>query len=161
MKILSNTDKPPSRKVELGYLGTDLAFMSRVLRAHISQANADLYQQQKVEIGSVAILNLIGINPGISQNELASAVVVKKSAVTKIVSELEAQGLIERVKSNTDKRFNALHLTPAGAQKRDGMRIQMDAIEDTLMEPLTSIERDILFSMLGKIIDHMAKGKHS
>ena len=39
--------------------------------------------------GQVAVLNLIDLNPGLTQKQLAKIVVLKKSALTKVVNELE------------------------------------------------------------------------
>ena len=62
----------------------------------------------------LSLLSLIGLNPGISQNDLASTVVMKKSAVTKLIGELEAKGLVIRDKPKSDRRFNALSLSLEG-----------------------------------------------
>ena len=103
-----------SSKIELGYLAGDISFMARVLFAHVRLANAEFHREWDTVSGTLSLLSLIGLNPGISQNDLASTVVMKKSAVTKLIGELEAKGLVIRDKPKSDRRFNALSLSLDG-----------------------------------------------
>lgn len=77
-----------SDRIVLGYLSRDLTFMTRVLRAHVRWANTNGSDENSALGSDAAVLSVIGLNPGISQNDLASAVVLKKSAVTKLVSDM-------------------------------------------------------------------------
>lgn len=147
-------DKAPRPGIELGYLAHDLSFMSRVLRAHIRSRNADFYAENEVVSGSVALLSLIGLNPGISQNDLASAVVLKKSAVTRIIHEMEEAGLVTRQKTRADRRFNALNLTGAGEARWRQLQAEMRRQQDRLLSPLNPDDRATLFDLLGRLIGH-------
>ncbi len=148
--------KPPTGRVELGYLAKDLSFVSRVLRAHIRSLNADFYRENEAVSGSVALLSLIGLNPGISQNDLAAAVVIKKSAVTKIITEMEQADLVTRQKTKADRRFNALELTDNGQARWRLLKAEMVRQQDRLLAPLDEGERDLLFALLGRLIAHYA-----
>lgn len=150
----SEDGKTPTGCVELGYLATDLAFVSRVLRAHIRVQNADFYRENEAVSGSVALLSLIGLNAGISQNDLAAAVVLKKSAVTKIISEMEQSGLVTRRKVGSDRRFNALKLTRKGHNKWQRMQQEMLRQQDRFLAPLDEAERETLFALLGRLISY-------
>lgn len=143
--------EPKDRGLLLGYLAEDISFVTRVLRTKVSKENVKFYSDHGVAGGEVVILSLIGLNPGTSQKELAEAVVLKKSALTKVVNEMEASGLIERRKGSDDKRFNTLHLTPAGEAKREAMRKDMAKLQDKLLAPLSPIERKELFRMLWQL----------
>jgi DNA-binding MarR family transcriptional regulator len=154
-------DKAPQGGLELGYLASDLSFVSRVLRAHIRSLNAGFYRENEMVSGSVALLSLIGLNPGISQNDLAGAVVLKKSAVTKIIGEMERAGLVLREKARADRRFNALHLTDAGQERWRELQTEMRRQQDRLMTPLTVTERAELFALLGRLIQHYGDAARS
>lgn len=145
-----------SNRIDLGYLSRDLSFMSRVLHAHVRWANAYLAPDAETLSGSAALLGVIALNPGISQNDLAAAVVLKKSAVTKFVSEMQAEGLIIREKPKSDRRFNALRLSPAGEVRWNLLKRQMRNQQEPLLAPLSGRERDKLFQLLGRLIINFA-----
>ncbi|TKW65710.1 MAG: winged helix-turn-helix transcriptional regulator [Paracoccus denitrificans] len=145
-----------SNRIELGYLSRDLSFISRVLHAHVRWAHADLDPDSETLGGRAALLGVIALNPGISQNDLATAVVLKKSAVTKFITEMEAEGLVIREKPKSDRRYNALRLSPAGQRRWNLQKSRMHDQQQTLLEPLNGRERDKLFQLLGKLIVNFA-----
>lgn len=155
MRLPSDHDKPPVSEVELGYLGEDLPYLTRVLRACIRAETALFYKDFGTEHGDIAIINLIGINPGISQNDLAAAVVLKKSAVTKVIKSLENRGLVERRKVSSDKRYNALTLTEKGEEKRRQLRDGMQAQHQALLSVFSREEQQQLLSQLRRLSDHL------
>jgi DNA-binding MarR family transcriptional regulator len=156
----AEVDKPPQARIQLGKLAYDLSFVSRVLRAHIRVRNAGFYSQNEVVSGSVALLSLIGLNPGISQNDLAAAVVLKKSAVTRIIHQMEEAGLVTRQKTRDDRRFNALTLTAAGLARWRQLQVEMRRQQDRLLAPLDAPERATLFDLLGRLIEHYRSDPH-
>jgi DNA-binding MarR family transcriptional regulator len=137
--------------VALGYLGRDFPFMLRSLRGYIRAATTQTFTGLETEPGEIAILNLVAINPGLSQNALAAMLVLKKSAVTKAVHSLEARGLIGRRKGE-DRRFNALTLTEAGVKKVTAMRERMAAQHDILFADTPAAEQDAFFEQLRRIL---------
>src|SRR5499427_9844475 len=60
------------------------------------------------------ILRLIGLSPGLSQQELARRLAILPSQLVALLDELEERGLIERRQDATDRRTYALHLTKCG-----------------------------------------------
>ena len=137
----------------LGHLKEDLSFVSRILRARIASSNESFFADHQVAGGEVAVLNLIGINPGLAQKELAQLVVLRKSALTKLVNELEKSGLIERRKEGADKRLNALYLTDEGQARLTRLRPDMARLQAEILAPLSAAERAILFELLWRLID--------
>lgn len=157
----SDNDKPPAGQITLDYLGEDLPYLTRVLRACIRAENAVFYRDFDTEHGDIAIINLIGINPGISQNDLAAAVVLKKSAVTKVIKSLEERGLVERQKTGHDKRFNSLTLTQAGEEKRRQLREGMLAQSEVLLSIFSKRERKQFLNLLRNLNDHLTSRNRS
>lgn len=137
--------------VELGYLGRDFPFMLRSLRGYIRAATSQTFAGLDTEPGEIAILNLVGINPGLSQNDLAAMLVLKKSAVTKAVSSLQARGLIGRRKGE-DRRFNALTLTAEGEAKVARMRERMAQQHEILFEGVSEAGQAAFFDQLRRIL---------
>ncbi len=137
--------------VELGYLGRDFPFILRSLRGYIRAATSETFAGLDTEPGEIAILNLVAINPGLSQNDLAAMLVLKKSAVTKAVNNLERRGLIERRKG-ADRRFNAVSLTDSGSDKVARFRERMAKQHAILFEGFSEGEEAVFFERLRRIL---------
>jgi DNA-binding MarR family transcriptional regulator len=56
----------------------------------------------------------VALNQGRSQREVAESVGLPASRIVRLVDKLEDRGWIERQAGTTDRRTNALRLTPAG-----------------------------------------------
>ncbi len=145
-------EDPAEAGIRLGHLETDLSFVTRILRTQIQERNARFYRAHGAAGGEVAVLSLIAMNPGMTQKDLARAVLLKKSALTKLVNEMDGQGLIERRKDCADLRLNALHLTPLGQERLARMRPEMTALQEALLAPLSPGERVMLFELLWRLV---------
>ncbi|WP_196260929.1 MarR family winged helix-turn-helix transcriptional regulator [Pelagibacterium limicola] len=143
--------------VTLGPLRENLPFLTRALRAYIRAENAEFFAEFEAEQGEIVVLSVIGLNPGISQNDLAAILVFKKSAITKLVKELEARGLVERAKVAADKRYNALKLTEVGEAKYKAMGDRMVAQHAAFLEPFDESERATLFALLNRLYAHFGE----
>ncbi len=142
----------------LGALRENLPFLSRVLRAYIRAENVPFYDEIHAEQqGEIVVLTVLAQNPGISQNDLATTLVFKKSAVTKLIKGLEDRGLVRRDKVANDKRFNALSLTPLGAARYEKVDAQIKAQHEALLEPFSPAERAQLFDLLNRLHGHLAQ----
>jgi DNA-binding MarR family transcriptional regulator len=141
--------------IRLGHLTTDLSFATRILRTQIQERNARFFRAHEAAGGEIAVMSLIAMNPGMTQKDLAQAVVLKKSALTKLVNEMDARGLIERRKECADLRLNALYLTPLGEERLARMRPEMSDLQDAFLSPLSPGERVILFELLWRLIGSM------
>ena len=143
-----------SNRVQLDLLARDITFMARILHAHVRQVNADLRRSSSATGSSIALLRVIGINPGISQNDLAAVMALKKSAVTRIIDEMERQGLVRREKARADRRYNAIRLSPAGEARFQALQDDLRDRQEDLLAPLNATEREVLFGLLGRLILH-------
>ncbi|WP_213544675.1 MarR family winged helix-turn-helix transcriptional regulator [Vannielia litorea] len=151
----SKTETLPPAELTLGPLARDLSFASRALRAHLRGHNSRVFEEHDVPSGGIALLSLIGLNPGVSQKDLAGAVVLKKSALTKLVNEMETTGLIERRKGAGDRRYNAVHLTTKGQRLFDAVMPDIIALQDQLLAPLSAQERKTYFDLTWRLIAHL------
>ena len=145
------------RGLQLGHLSENLPFLTRALRAHIRAENAGLYADFDAQQGEIAVISLIGLNPGTSQNDLASTLVLKKSAVTKVIKGLEARGLVEREKVAADKRYNALRLTETGLAKFERINARMAEQHAALVAPFSAAEQKQLFALLNRLLAHLVE----
>jgi DNA-binding MarR family transcriptional regulator len=144
-------------EIALGHLTQNLSYLSRVIRTYLRAENALLFFDYEIEQGEIAIINLLGLNPGISQNDLAANLVIKKSAVTKLIKQLEARGLVVRRKVKADKRFNALSLTREGQAKYDRLTAAAARQHEDLLACFSPRERADLFEYLNRLQAHLAQ----
>jgi DNA-binding MarR family transcriptional regulator len=108
---LSLTDAPT---LELDGLQDLLGFQLRM--AHIAMhrdfvatmAETGLTQKQ------FATLILIRANPGVSQADIAVLLGTDRATMMALIDRLDERGLVERRRSNTDRRRQELHLTAVG-----------------------------------------------
>src|SRR4051812_50216244 len=61
-----------------------------------------------------SVLTVIGANPGLSQMAVAKRLGIERARLVHLLDSLEQRDLVKRVKSSTDRRSHALHLTPPG-----------------------------------------------
>jgi DNA-binding MarR family transcriptional regulator len=84
----------------------------------------------------------------IGQRELGETMAIDHSILVTMLNPLEADGLIERKRSGTDRRRHDVTVTPAGKRRlADAAQAQREA-EDTLFAGLTEPQRDQLRELL-------------
>lgn len=151
MNISNEPDE--NERLKLGHLKNDLTFVTRILRAHILDRNAGLFDDHQIASGVVALLNLIGLNPGLTQKDISRLVVLKKPALTKAVNGMERDGLITRRKEGSDKRLTRLYLTEKGEEKLVHMKPDMARLQAKHVAVLSPAERAMLFEYLWRLVD--------
>ena len=135
----------------------DLPFLTRSLRFLLMPDGDRLRAALGVEPGALGVLGIVAENPGISQNDLAMSLVLKKSAITKLVQSMESRGLIERRRSATDKRSNELRLTEAGTRAFDAFRAESRALHEAWFDEIPAAEREVFFSVLFRLVARLAE----
>lgn len=157
-----NPDNPNFRLrsgsvIRAGWLRNDLPFLNRSLRFLLGAQGDALRSIAALESGDIGVLAVIAGNPGISQNDLAASLVLKKSAVTRVVQRLEKRGLIERRRSETDRRANCLALTHEGSVLAEKLRQATQARHDAWFRDIPDAEREVFFSVLWRLVARLAE----
>ncbi len=101
---------------------------------------------------AVRVLFLLGDRGKMVMTELAAAVRVPLSTATRIVDRLIAKGLVERSRSEEDRRLVVIQPTEQGARLHAAARKHEAAIAYRMLEPLTAGEREILLELMGKLL---------
>jgi DNA-binding MarR family transcriptional regulator len=70
--------------------------------------------QQGLRVGDLEVLATLATTPGISQMELAARCFITKSAVSMLLTQMEAKGLVTRAIDTIDSRTKRLVLTEQG-----------------------------------------------
>ena len=150
-------DKDPGkdstkRRLKLGALEHNIGYLTRVARSAVRQSSREFVADLGFVTGQITLLGLIAANDGVSQNDLANALLIRKSQVTGLIQDLVARGLVSRVEIAADRRFNALSLTKSGAQAWRRARERITRHSDSVVKGLTEAERTELSRLLRKVI---------
>lgn len=101
--------------------------------------------------GGYSVPILIGLNPGISPQDLAQTLCLDASKVAFLLKDLEREGLVTRTPSVIDRRRVALTLTDKGTAFAQEASWASAIMEDPIGATITAEERDELIRILTKI----------
>lgn len=116
------------------------------LRAHATVTRAletELVAEQKLSLAAYDVLVQLAEAPGrrLRMTELADAVLLSRSGVTRLVDRLEKSGLVARCPVESDGRGVAAELTPAGLDRlRKASRTHLHGIVRYFVEKLDGEE---------------------
>lgn len=128
-----------------------IAFLLTRLGARQANAFAELLRPLDLRPKQFAIMNLVALSDGPSQQQVGASMELDPSGLISTIDELEERGWLERRHSSSDRRRHALHLTDAGSEKlAEGRRAARSRAEE-LTSPLSERERSILLGLLGKL----------
>ena len=111
---------------------------------------------QTLSANKLSALGFLYINPSCSPGELAAAERLQPQSLTRLLSELEGDGHISRIKSDEDRRQSLLKITPQG---KEVLLRDMHERDQWLMEAishLSDIEQQVL-PIAAKIMNRLAE----
>lgn len=109
-------------------------------------SHATLGKQDLLAIG------VLGLTGGARMGEVAEHLGIGQSATTPIVDRLETQGLVQRTRSQADRRVWIVELTASGLEVyRDEDAIYRQAATE-MMAPLDRDERETVVRLLEKMM---------
>jgi DNA-binding MarR family transcriptional regulator len=71
-----------------------------------------------------------------------------------LLSDLERDGLVERVRDQHDRRRILVDVTPAGARALQRLDKLVQAAQETLTAPLSADERRELHRLMTRLVEH-------
>ena len=101
--------------------------LSRRLQKNLRDASIDITSEQW------SILYALWEEEGITQQELAQRTFRDKTAITRLIHNLERADLVVRIADKDDRRTNMIYLTRSGRQLKEGC---MKQANQTLKEAL-------------------------
>jgi DNA-binding MarR family transcriptional regulator len=93
-----------------------------------------------------------------SQAALGRRLWIDRSDLHAIVSELESNGLIARIRDPADRRRNVVTITSAGKSMLKRLDALIDRAQRELMAPLSASERRELIRLLERLISNSPGG---
>jgi DNA-binding MarR family transcriptional regulator len=101
-------------RLALGVLDQHLGYFLRRAQVGVFQDFIRTLAEIDISPAQYSVLVVIGANRGPSQAEVADFLGVERARLVRMLDHLERRGLVQRMKSATDRRSHALQLTPAG-----------------------------------------------
>lgn len=137
----------------LNYDQLDELLGFRVRMAHIALYREFMSALAHVEVTQrqVAVLWLIGANPGLSQGDLAAALAMDGATMVSVIDRLAEEGRVVRRQGESDRRRRELHLTPAGMKTLKGAKAAIARLEKRAAAGLSEKEFAVLLATLGKL----------
>ena len=95
-----------------------------------------------------SVLTVIGANPGLSQMAVAKRLGIERARLVHLLDSLEERKLLKRVKSKSDRRSHALHLTAQGETALAGFKRLAAEHERHVEEKIGKANRERLLQIL-------------
>ncbi|MCD6732811.1 MAG: MarR family transcriptional regulator [Burkholderiaceae bacterium] len=142
--------------------GLDQSCLQHLLGYQLAQANIPIRKVflknigEPLQLGTVefTVLSLVAHNRGVTQKQLSQALAVSAPNITTLLDRLEQRELLTRVRSQTDRRSQVIHLTRKGAAlARKAIEISR-TMEHDVLRHLSEAERGILIELLQKVARH-------
>ncbi len=137
----------------------DRGLLPRLLGYHLRRSQVALFRHftrsvtavEDITPGLFGMLEVIAANPGLAQSRLAEAMGVERSAIVKVVDQLEARGLIARHRTDGDRRSYSLRLTGEGRRRLSRLEERVLAHEADFTRGLAVEERSLLIRLLQRL----------
>jgi DNA-binding MarR family transcriptional regulator len=134
-----------------------LACWRSFLRTHahlLRRLEQDLQANRKIALASYDLLVQLAEAPDdrLRMSELAEAVLLSRSGVTRLVDRLQREGMVERQPDPDDARGLFTVLTPQGrAALRDAATVHLAGIAELVVDRLTDEELRQLQALMSKL----------
>jgi DNA-binding MarR family transcriptional regulator len=158
-KIIATLDDPPRGP------GSTLDY--DVLKEHIGfaahRAILVLMREFVMQTGGIRpttfnALVLIGANPGITQSQLAGALMLDKGTAAHLLGYLEMQGWIERRTLAEDRRWKGVYLSPGGVQEAARLKGEIRKLAVRFHGLYTREEHQQLLELLNRVVRAVEDG---
>jgi MarR family transcriptional regulator for hemolysin len=93
---------------------------------------------------------------GVSQAALAEMAGVEPPTLVRVIDQLEAQGLVQRRTSPTDRRVNLLHLTPAAKPVVAEIEAEAERLRVELLEGLSYEQYQTALVVIQKLRERLS-----
>ena len=103
-------------------------------------------------------VDVLGVRGSCRMGEIAEHLGVVQSAITPLVDRLEAQHIVERVRSRDDRRVWLVALTKAGLALYADQEKLYQAIAAEMLAPLDEAEQETLIALMNRIGATVAEG---
>lgn len=105
------------------------------------------------------VIYSLGLMDGVTASEIASSTAFPKNTLSRAVGRLVKLGLVRRGADDVDRRAQPLSLTDAGRALLDEAMPRFVALEEEMLRPLSLVEREMLSTLMAKVVLGMFHGE--
>ena len=105
----------------------------------------------------INVMLLLGDKGETTMTELAAAIDAPLSTVTRIADKLERKGLIERSRSDRDRRIVVVAASEKGQMLHNSMREHQLAVSHKMLELLGHDEREVFLGLMAKMANGLGE----
>lgn len=113
-----------------------------------------LYYRMGGHTGRRRILTILSEHPDILQKELQDILQIQSGSLSEVMIKLEADGLVEKGRSEVDGRQWTVRLTKNGEQLAERLKTAYDEQVAKMMDCFTTEQLDILHELLDTMFSH-------
>jgi DNA-binding MarR family transcriptional regulator len=129
--------------------------LAQICRAHRNLV-ASALDEIRVHVGQDHFVHRLAIEEGVTQSQLADALCVDASTVTKTLARLERDGVVERTPDAGDARVSRVYLTPRGRTLVRPVADVWARAEERLVKEMSEAERALLRRLLMQVLDNLS-----
>lgn len=145
--------EPPAGSVELAGLAHMTGYALRRAQMWLFRDLKARFKLFDISLAQFSVLYVVDVNPGLPQARIAEALAIERARLVLMLDRLEDRGLLVRVRSKSDRRSHALHLTADGkAMLKSLMAVQAEH-EKRIAALLGSAGRNDLIRLLAPFQD--------
>lgn len=130
---------------------------SHLLRRCVQHAN-DLFSREpgasELTKQQFTVLAAVDENEGASQTDLVALTGIDRSTLAEMIRRMIEKELLDRERTESDQRANAVRVGPAGRKALRAARAAGDRVERALLAPLPAADRQRFTRMLLAIVAH-------
>lgn len=126
-----------------------VALWSRLVRIHqlVDRASTELFRSEGLSPAWFDVLARVRSRPGLTQQELAEALLVTKGNISQVLDRMTDAGLVER---RSDGHLRRIHLTPRAREIADRIVPRQEQHLSERLSCLTAEEKKELLRLLRK-----------
>ncbi len=144
--------RPPETQITASHLKSHIGFWMRLVSNHISHAFAGKLEGCGVTVAEWVVMRELADESQTSPSVVAGRIGMTRGAITKIVDRLLHKSLVTRRESSVDRRFQEIALSAAGKRLVPVLAALADQNDEEFFHPLTRKEREIILSLLKKLV---------
>ncbi len=151
----------PYYTVESLEAGKSIGFLVKRCGGLMSQLAERRFATEQVSFTQWMVMASLARFEHLTATELASETCHDMGALTRIVDDLEAQGMARRVRSERDRRVVEITLTPDGRrQLQAGKRIVVDLL-NSLVAPFSRQELETLIALMQRVMARLQEAERT
>jgi len=117
----------------------------------VMEAERPILDAHGLTMWGYAALSRLADQPVQTQQALAKSIGYDKSRLIPLLDTLQADGLLTREPDPADRRARTITLTPEGTARLKATKTAIHAMEEDLLAPLSSAQKQTLFTALKRL----------